>query len=161
MKIRFVGQIQSYATTNNEYFNIYKSGYEVFKNYKYFGVGNKNYRIETCKTEYLDKKKKETYYCTTHPHQIYFEFLSEHGLVGSLILLFIFYQLIFSKIREAFKNQYHISMGSLIYLIVTFTPLLPGGAFFGDYMLSIFMINLSIFYASNDKLNIFSQNGKK
>ena len=32
------------------YFQLYKSGFEVFKNYPIFGVGNKNYRIETCKS---------------------------------------------------------------------------------------------------------------
>jgi hypothetical protein len=36
LKVRFVGQIQSYFTTNNLYFNIYKSGFEVYKNYKFF-----------------------------------------------------------------------------------------------------------------------------
>ncbi len=155
LKVRFIGQIQTYLSGNNEYFSIYKSGYEVFKNNKFFGVGNKNYRVEACKSENEDLRKKEIYYCTTHPHQIYFEFLSEHGLFGSIILFFIFYKLIFSKYREIFKNNNYISLGSFSYIIITFIPLLPGGAFFSDYMLTIFMINLSVFYASNQRLNIF------
>ncbi len=155
LKVRFIGQIQTYLSSNNEYFSIYKSGYEVFKNNKFFGVGNKNYRVEACKSENEDLRKKEIYYCTTHPHQIYFEFLSEHGLFGSIILFFIFYKLIFSKYREIFKNNNYISLGSFSYIIITFIPLLPGGAFFSDYMLTIFMINLSVFYASNQRLNIF------
>ena len=166
LKMRFVGQLNSYLTKNNEYFIIYKSGYEVFKNYKLFGVGNKNYRVETCNPNNLEAKKnfdsnKKFYYCNTHPHQIYFEFLSEHGLIGSIFLLFIFYQLIFSKFKEVFKREKTIPLGSFIYLVITFLPLLPGGAFFSDYMLTIFMINLSIFYASNQNLNIFNYNGKK
>ena len=48
LKMRFVGQMKSYFTHKNEYFIIYKSAYEVFKNYKFFWVGNKNYRVETC-----------------------------------------------------------------------------------------------------------------
>jgi len=166
LKMRFVGQLNSYLTKNNEYFIIYRSGYEVFKNYKLFGVGNKNYRVETCNSNNLRAKKnfesnKEFYYCNTHPHQIYFEFLSEHGLIGSVFLFFIFYQLIFSKFREVLKKSSAIPLGSFIYLVITFLPLLPGGAFFSDYMLTIFMINLSIFYASNQDLNIFSHHGKK
>ena len=35
----------------NIYLNLYYSGFKVFKNYPIFGVGNKNYRIETCKVE--------------------------------------------------------------------------------------------------------------
>ena len=38
---------------------------------------------------------------------------------------------------------------------MVFLPLIPSGAFFGDYLLTIFAINLSILYASNTKLNIF------
>ena len=168
LKVRYVGQIKSYFThieksgkIKNEYFMIYKSAYEVFKNHKFFGVGNKNYRVATCNREQLEEKKKEIYYCRTHPHQIYFELLSEHGLFGGLLLLYIFYKLIFSKFRNVFNKSNHISLGSYVYLLITFMPLLPGGAFFGDYMLTIFMLNLSIFYGANQSLNIFNQNGKR
>ena len=96
LKVRFIGQIKTSFTSNNLYFDIYKSGYEVFNNYKLFGVGNKNYRVETCRIDKTEINLKKDYYCTTHPHQIYFEFLSEHGLIGSIFLFFVFYQLIFS-----------------------------------------------------------------
>ena len=155
LKVRFIGQMETYLTKNSIYFSIYRSGYEVFKNYKLFGVGNKNYRVETCKPENKDFKKEKNYYCTTHPHQIYFEFLSEHGFFGSIFLVFIFYKLIFSKYREILINNNYILLGSFTYLVITFIPLLPGGAFFSDYMLTVFMLNLSLFYASNQRLNIF------
>ena len=58
------------------YTALYKSSFNVFKDYPIFGVGNKNYRLETCK-----EITKSYYYCETHPHQIYFEFLAEHGLL--------------------------------------------------------------------------------
>ena len=49
--------------SNSLYIKLYKSGFNVFKNYPLFGVGNKNYRVETCDT------KKNTvikgYYCLT------------------------------------------------------------------------------------------------
>ncbi len=155
LKVRFIGQIETYLSSNNEYFSIYRSGYEVFKNYKFFGVGNKNYRVETCRPDEKDFKKSEIYYCTTHPHQIYFELLSEHGLFGFIFLFYVFYKLIFSKYKEILINNNYIPLGSFIYVIITFVPLLPGGAFFSDYMLTVFMLNLSLFYASNQRLNIF------
>ena len=44
----------------NTYIKLYRSGYEVFKNSPLFGVGNKNYRVETCResneNENSDKK---------------------------------------------------------------------------------------------------------
>ena len=102
LKLRFIDQTQSYLTKNQIYFNLYKSGFEVFKNHKLFGVGNKNYRVETCVKKEISKKINKNYICTTHPHQIYFEMLSEHGLFGLITIFYIFYKMIFSKIMETF-----------------------------------------------------------
>ena len=83
---------------------MYKSGFEIFKNYPMFGVGNKNYRVVACGQIQNEKIVKSNLLCTTHPHQIYFEFLSEHGFIGFVFLIFIFYKLIFSKLYFNFKD---------------------------------------------------------
>ena len=125
-------------------------------NNKIFGVGNKNYRVETCKkNKKLPIDSKDKYLCSTHPHQIYFELLSEHGLLGTFIILLILYKLIFSKIIKITSEPNYLKIGSLIYLIFVFTPIIPSGAFFNDYMITIFTINLSIFYACDKNLNVF------
>ena len=149
LNLRYFNQTSN--VKNTLYFNLYESGFEVFKNNKLLGVGNKNYRIETCN----DIQKNNKYICTTHPHQIYFELLSEHGLIGTLIILGIFYKLIFSKILNTIRGNNYIKIGSLIYLILVFLPIIPSGAFFTDFVLTLFAINLAIFYATDNKLNIF------
>ena len=151
LNLRYFNQTSN--VKNTLYFNLYESGFEVFKNNKLLGVGNKNYRIETCN----DIQKNNKYICTTHPHQIYLEFLSEHGLIGTLIILGIFYKLIFSKILNTIRGNNYIKIGSLIYLILVFLPIIPSGAFFTDFVLTIFAINLAIFYATDNKLNIFKK----
>ena len=166
LKLRYGGQflkpIISVFQVNNElnkqnklkdnlYIRLYQSGFEVFKKYPVFGVGNKNYRVETCSNE-----KNSKYLCSTHPHQIYFEFLSEHGLVGSMILLFILFNLIFSKIRIIINSNNSLQLGCLIFLITSFIPLLPSGAFFADYNLTIFWVNLSIMYSIGEKTNVYT-----
>jgi len=154
LKVRFGSQINYLLSKqHNIYFHVYESGFEVFKNNKLLGVGNKNYRVETCK----ETNKNSKYICTTHPHQIYFELLSEHGLIGTIIILSILYKLIFSKILRTFSGNNYVKIGSLIYLIFVFTPIIPSGAFFNNYMLTIFAINLSIFYASDKQSNIFKK----
>ena len=40
-----------YQYENNLYIKLYKSGYNVFKNSPFFGVGNKNYRVVACSSE--------------------------------------------------------------------------------------------------------------
>ena len=168
LKLRYGGQffkpIISIFQTNNEisiereanknlYIALYQSGFEVFKKYKIFGVGNKNYRLETCSNE-----KNPKYICSTHPHQLYFEFLAEHGIVGTLILIFILFSLILSKIKIILGSKNYLQLGCLIFLLTSFIPLLPSGAFFADYNLTIFWINLSIMYAVGNKTNVFRLN---
>ena len=165
LKLRYGGQffkpIISIFQSNNEisvereanknlYIVLYQSGFEVFKKYKIFGVGNKNYRLETCSNE-----KNPKYYCNTHPHQLYFEFLAEHGIVGTVILIFILFSLILSKIKIIFCSKNYLQLGCLTFLLTSFVPLLPSGAFFADYNLTIFWINLSIMYAVGNKTNVF------
>jgi hypothetical protein len=136
---------------NNIYFDHYQSGFEVFKKYPIFGVGNKNYRVETCLNE-----KNSKYNCNTHPHQIYFEFLAEHGFIGSMILLFILFNLVFSKIKIILNSKNYLQLGCLIFLITSYIPFLPSGAFFADYNLTIFWVNLSIMYAVEKKTNVYT-----
>jgi O-antigen ligase len=156
--ISFVFQTQddsqlNYKLENNLYYKLYGSGLAVFKQDPIFGVGNKNYRVETCVSQ-----KDPTYICNTHPHQVYFEFLSEHGLIGSSILLFILFYLIFSKSKVILISKNYIQIGCLIFLSILFIPFLPSGAFFSDYNLTIFWINLSIMYAVGKKTNIYLSN---
>jgi len=168
LKLRYGGQFfkpiisifQSSDEISNEkvaseslYIALYQSGFEVFKKNKFFGVGNKNYRLETCSNE-----KNPKYLCSTHPHQLYFEFLAEHGIVGTVILIFIFFSLILSKIKIIFGSKNYLQLGCLIFLFTSFIPLLPSGAFFADYNLTIFWINLSIMYAVGNKTNVFRSN---
>ena len=138
----------------SQYINLYKSGITVFKNNPIFGVGNKNYRIETCSEK--EKNIKNNYYCSTHPHQIYIELLSEHGLFGTLIILSIFFTLMFRILLNILKSKNYIQIGSFCFIIFVFTPLLPSGAFFGDFNSTILWLNISIMFACCKKTNIFN-----
>ena len=137
---------------NYIYFKLYSSGLEVYKKSPIFGVGNKNYRVETCK---ISDDKNKRYICITHPHQIYIEFISEHGIIGSLVLLVILFYLIFKNFKIMLKNNNLIQIGCFSYLLINFIPILPGGSFFADFNSTIFWINLSLLYASNPNTNIF------
>ena len=135
----------------NTYLNLYKSGFIIFKENLIFGVGNKNYRLISCMPI-----KDSDYFCSTHPHQLYFEFLAEHGLFGSVVLLFILFNLIFGRIRIILASKNYLQIGCLIFLTTSFIPFLPSGAFFADYNLTIFWVNLSIMYAVGKKTNVYT-----
>ena len=161
LKNRYVGQIYSNIVNeeerndffdNNVYIKLYKSGLIVFENHSLFGVGTKNYRVATCGK---DKLIKEDYYCSTHPHQIYIEFLAEHGIIGSLICFSIFFYLIFKNFGKIIRSKNFIQIGSFVYLLINFVPIIPGGSFFSDFNITFFMLNLSLMYAVDNKTNIF------
>ena len=160
LKNRYVGQLIYYflekdskSIENSSYYKLYKSGYNVFKNYPLLGVGNKNYRLVSCKDS--PEAKKYDYKCNTHPHQLYFEFLSEHGLIGTIILLVIFFALIFKNLNVIIKSRNYVQMGSFVYLIAIFLPLIPSGSFFSDFNITLFFLNFSLMYAINKETNIF------
>jgi len=138
------------------YVKLYKSGIAVFQDNPLFGVGNKNYRVVTCLPN--DEKKEgitKNYYCGTHPHQIYLELLSEHGFVGTVILLSLLFILIFKNLKIIILSRNSVQLGCFVYLIINFIPLLPSGSFFNDFNASLFWINMSLLYACDSKTNIF------
>ena len=143
-------EIKVNTLKDNIYLRLYQFGFEVFKKYPIFGVGNKNYRVETCL-----KEKNLNYICTTHPHQLYFEFLAEHGLFGSIVLFFILFNLIFGRIKIILASKNYLQIGCLIFLTTSFIPFLPSGAFFADNNLTIFWLNLSIMYSIGKKTNVY------
>ena len=138
---------------NNIYIKHYKSGYAVFKNYPLFGVGNKNYRNETNNNRFT----KKNYFPDTHPHQIYLEFLSEHGLVGTIFFLSIIFFLIFRNIKSCIISKNSLQLGAFSFLVINFVPILPSGAFFSDFNITLFFLNFSIFLACNPSSNIFNK----
>ena len=145
--------------SGNLYAKLYRSGYDVFKKYPYFGVGNKNYRNEACKNSFYQANihiLRNDYVCMTHPHQLYFEFLSEHGIIGTLIILSTFFMIFFQSIKRIIIEKNYAAYGCLSFLLVVFTPILPSGAFFSDYNITLFFLNLSILYGCSKDLNIFN-----
>ena len=161
LKNRYIGQLynniiyeekRDYFLENNVYIKLYRSGLSVFKNHPLIGVGTKNYRVATCGQE---KSIKKDYYCSTHPHQIYIEFLAEHGIIGSLICLSIFFYLIFINLGKIIQSKNYIQIGAFIYILINFIPIIPSGSFFSDFNITFFMLNLSLMYALDNKTNIF------
>ncbi len=140
----------------------YYSAYSLFKDNIFFGVGQRNYRI-ACKNieskpgtieilKDIDKNKKKKFLdnlCTTHPHQTYFEILSETGLLGliffSLIIIYTFINIIKSK------NRYLLGP-----LVIIFFPLVPTGSFFNNFNSMFLWTLLGIIHVISTRKKFFS-----
>jgi len=117
----------------------------IFKKYPYFGVGNKNFRVECQKKEYYNPSYNLSYIrCSTHPHQIYYELLSEHGIIGTLTILSVIFYIIYKNIIIYQKKKDIIHLSSILFCSITFLPLVPSGSFFSSFGATIFWINFSI-----------------
>jgi O-antigen ligase len=133
----------------------YKTAIEIFKKNIYFGIGNKQFRIECNKPDYFNKEYLwSNQRCSTHPHQIYLELLSEHGLVGTIIILSIIFFYIFTNAKFFFKNKNYIHLASIIFTMSIFIPIIPSGSFFTSFSASIFWLNFAImnYYSIEKKI---------
>ena len=128
------------------------SSYYIFKDNFLLGVGNKNFRKECKKYEKKVinfQKKIEPYAkiylngCSTHPHQIYNEFLSEHGLLGTIIIIGLLFCLIIKNKILLISSK--IRFVALIYILTVFLPIIPSGSFFTTTISVFFWINI-LFY---------------
>ena len=133
----------------------YLASLKIFKKYPIFGSGIKTFRIEChnvdIKNHYRTTSGLYNNKCNTHPHQIYFEILSELGLIGFLLFFSFFFYLIYKSIKCYLNNKNKILLSSLLFIFAQIIPLLPSGSFFTNFGATIFWINVSIIYSINKK----------
>lgn len=87
---------------------------EMFKNNIFLGSGFGSFRFECHKYDKIDSLSRIDR-CSTHPHNIYFEILSELGLIGFVFfLIFLFsYFKFFLKIKD--KDFFIVCIYSIIF----------------------------------------------
>ncbi len=109
---------------NNMWFAHYKAGLLIFKDNFFFGTGIKSFRDECIKVMEL-----EGVVCTTHPHNIYIELLSDTGIIGFIIFLYCIYKTIKIFIKRKFYNNFANSIVLAMNLSFIF-PFKPHGSLF-------------------------------
>jgi O-antigen ligase len=128
----------------------YFTAIKIFKNYPLLGSGLKTYRIECFKEVYDDKSLRfNKQRCSTHPHQIYFEILSELGIVGFFVFFGLFFFIIYKKMNNFFSISNYQLLTSTLYVLIVFLPLIPSGSFFVSFGATIFWLNFSFMVSNN------------
>ena len=130
---------------NSQYGAHYNVAMKIFENNPIFGVGLKNFRVESFKKKYDDLDHPlNNIRGSTHPHQIHYEFLSETGIFGYFsFLIFIFFSIYFS-LKSYFINKNNFQLASILFVVSSLIPLLPSGSFLSTFSSSFFWINYSI-----------------
>tara|TARA_A100001015_G_scaffold294878_1_gene373164 strand:- start:526 stop:1773 length:1248 start_codon:yes stop_codon:yes gene_type:complete len=134
---------------DTKYINQSLFSYEILKQNLFFGVGTKNY-LEACSElkEKSDNKiiRKKVLNCYTHPHQFYYEFISEHGVLGTIIILILIIMLFINdKNKKMDKEKRGKIFIFKIYIIISLLPIIPSGSFFSSLQLFQFFINYGFY----------------
>ena len=149
-KNRYYDQLVHYGKINNFfkgslYGAHYNAAYKIFKEYPIFGIGVKNFRIESGKEKYRNDEFVLTEFrSTTHPHQMHLEILSETGIFGYTFFLIFILSSLFLSIKNYLKYKNMFQLSGIIYVIFYLTPILPSGSFFSTFSSGLFWINYSI-----------------
>ena len=137
----------SLVVFSDDHQNHYVLALKLFKEKPILGNGPKGFRQYCRKVNY----DPPTGVCSTHPHNYFFQILSELGLLGVLFYLFGIFFIFFKLIN--FKNNrdqnliissfYIISLGLLILLF----PFVPSGNFFNNWIsiVNYFYIGIYIY----------------
>ena len=128
----------------------YDAAFKIFQERPVFGIGIKNFRLESRKDKYRnDKLLKTNSRGSTHPHQIHFEILSETGLFGYISFLIFIIISLFLSIKNYFKYKNIFQLSSIIYIITFLIPFLPSGSFFSTFTAAMFWTNYAIMMGYN------------
>lgn len=128
----------------------YISALKMFNDKPIFGIGTNLFRYHCNREEYSYRKKS----CNTHPHNYYFQALSELGIVGFLFLFTFFLFLSSFLIRQLFfkikpnLNNNKISFEFLLYSIILFIywwPLIPHMSLYNNWNNVLMMLPLGFF----------------
>lgn len=138
------------------YYGLYTKSIVIFKNNTLFGTTYKSFRIECANKRYdndhFNITGGLTYKgCSTHPHNIYLEILSEQGIFGFSLFIFLIYN--FFQLTKRINNLNYINYK--IFLIVYFFPLKPFGSFYTNFNLIMFSATIALFviFNKNKQLN--------
>ena len=93
--------------------------------------------------------------CSTHPHNTYFQILSEIGIFGFLMIFFLFFKTLFLNFKIFFKKNYNNISLSYYFLnigiIINLFPLIPSGSFFNNWICLIMFYPLGFWFYVNKK----------
>ena len=118
---------------------------KIFQEHKFFGVGIRNFRIESSKKKYENKEYEKTdYRHSTHPHQIHYEILSETGLIGYLSFLIFILISLYLSIKSYINTKNLFQLSGIIFIVTSLIPILPSGSFWTTFTSGIFWLNYAV-----------------
>lgn len=138
---------------------IYSNAFKIFIDNPVFGIGTKLFR-KKCFDYAVDANLE----CTSHPHNLYIQFLAETGIVGFLFLLsFLIYVLkrlidffIINNFKSTIEDNHDDQNNQLLLFIfiaifINIFPFAPSFNFFNNWFSCLFFIPIAFLINVNSK----------
>jgi hypothetical protein len=134
--------------------------WEIYKDNKILGAGLKGYSNNCYNNPKYTENKKII--CSTHPHNIFMQFLSETGLIGtffyfftfiflSLKILIHFYQIYLRG--KLYNKSDDTKLCCLIAIYINIWPIAPSGSFFNNWLSILFLLPVIIYMHKDKSIN--------
>ena len=154
LKERFINEPAKYFKDNHHKAH-FLTAIEIFKDNKIAGSGIKTFRV-TCHNKKYENIKSIYYKdrCTTHPHNLYLEIISETGILGILLFISVNFYIIFQLVKNylIIKKFRHEILFIFCNFFILFWPLQTTGAFFSSWNGVFYWIFFAFFFNLKKRL---------
>ena len=148
----FIKVIKSVKVFSNDHQGHLIVAKNLFKENPTFGVGPKGFR-HFCR---LVNYNPEEGICSTHPHNILAQTLSETGLIGlffyMVFIIFLVKHIFLIKNKDDNKFEANSFLVISIGLIIHLFPILPSGNFFNNWISSFIYFKIGLLLYSHNRL---------
>ena len=99
--------------------------------------------------------RKNSYVCSTHPHNIYIQLLSDIGIFGFLLVLYLLLYILFTNLKNMFskKDNYYVAYNfASIALLLNIMPFIPSGSIFNNWISLILHFTLGFWLYTKSNL---------
>lgn len=139
---------------SKEHHSHFVTAMSIFKDNFWLGIGPKNfYKVCIDKNRNYDKRS-----CTTHPHNFFAQLLSETGIIGTIIPIFLFFFIGYKLLKQSInkllnkKELYsNFAICCMISFFISLIPFTPNGSFFNNWLNIIFYLPLGFYMFYRNK----------
>ncbi len=138
----------------------YLTSINIFIDKPILGSGIKTFRYLCDEEKYkVDRFGKPFGYwrfgCSTHPHNIYLQLLSETGVIGFMFLFLFFIYILVRLFRNLPEKGVDLYFKRTIYicLFINFFPFAPSGNFFNNYVTMMYILPITFMLLKLRKTN--------
>ena len=164
LKTRFIDNVLFFLKGENsdnkikiisdEHQGIYHSAYKIFLKNPFIGTGINSFKVKCKDVDYKKEKNFfDTFKCSSHPHNIYLQLLSETGIFSffMILLIFLYFVMKFSNIffKKISVENYNLSL--YISFILTLFPLAPTANMFNNWISIFYFLPVAFYFGLNKK----------